>query len=62
MELERSDLPFLLEKKWTDVVSRRWFYIREEQSVSTLLQNGEIVSRAETEIPAEETGPLSTQI
>jgi hypothetical protein len=61
LELERSDLPFLLEKKWTDVVSRRWFYIREEQSVSTLLQNGEIVSRAETET-AEEAGPLSTQI
>ena len=55
-------MPFLLEKKWTDVVSRRWFYSREEQSVSTLLQNGEIVSRAETETPAEETGPLSTQI
>lgn len=45
-------------------MSRRWFYIRmvlHEQSVSTLLQNGEIVSRAETET-AEEAGPLSTQI
>ena len=54
-------MPFLLEKKWTDVVSRRWFYIREEQSVSTLIQNGEVGSRAETET-AEEAGPLSSQI
>lgn len=40
----------------------RLFSIKERQSVTTLLQNGEILSRAETETPAQETGLLSIQI
>lgn len=44
------------------MICGRLFYIREKQSVTTLLQNGEIVSRAETETPAQEAGRLSIQI